>query len=165
MQSHLQTATRTLIISEVSLGSEITWGHVGIMVELPAFQSCCSPGLTTALTQPLSLRTHIHTQKQKQLRIQGRRCNTDDRDAHQQLSFLHVLCTDSSIQWTPFSSTLSKLNTCKYQGGLLYAAIYNLQQWCSIFLKDWFTQNTKKIFGRYPLDAINSDCWHLNFRV
>lgn len=42
----------------VTLGSDSTWGHVGVMVEFPAFQSCCSPGLTTAFAQPLSLKKH-----------------------------------------------------------------------------------------------------------
>lgn len=157
-------------LTDCNKNTDHLWGHTGVRDYL---RSCWDHGRASSLPELLLSRpdhsaytasepTNTHTQKQ--LRIQGRRCNADNRDAHQQLSFLHVLCTDSSIQWTPFSSTLSKLNTCKYQGGLLCAAIYNLQRWCSIFLKDWFTQNTKKIFGRYPLDAINSDCWHLNSR-
>ncbi len=38
----------------------LTSVDVGVMIQFPAFQSGSTPGLTTALTQPLSLHTHTH---------------------------------------------------------------------------------------------------------
>lgn len=58
MAEHRYLNLRTSLLVLVTLGPDSTWGHVGVMVEFPAFQSCCSPGLTTAFAQPLSLKKH-----------------------------------------------------------------------------------------------------------